>query len=173
MCYVRLNPFCFLLSLIWPIKSDVKLDRYSILFLLFSLFQAELQEAVSGREEAIRREASARKDCSEQSRIAQEEHDKYELELLLHAADVEALAQIKEKMNTFQEKLFMADEIATKSTEELKSVKKTQTETELLYKQELDKMRTRITDLMKQNEVLHQELQQVSPQTAVEMAEIK
>ena len=63
-----------------------------------TIVQHELSEAVTHREQAIQNEQAAKHDLSGQAQLARDCQDKYERELVLHAADVKSLTQLKEQV---------------------------------------------------------------------------
>nr|XP_033817183.1 nucleoprotein TPR isoform X1 [Geotrypetes seraphini] len=127
-----------------------------------SSMQTELQEALQRANTAVNNEQQCRRDCAEQAKIAAEAQNKYERELMLHAADVELLQAIKEqtsKSSSIQQKL---EEAAQKAESQLLENKASWEECERMLKDEMSKHKSRCEDLEKQNRLLHEQIESLS-----------
>lgn len=85
--------------------------------------QNELQEVTERRETAIAMEMSAKQECDNQTKVAADAQDKYERELMLHAADVEALSAAKKQLEGFNAQLMEKEEQARIAELQLKEYK--------------------------------------------------
>ncbi|XP_072429723.1 nucleoprotein TPR-like isoform X5 [Chiloscyllium punctatum] len=124
--------------------------------------QTELYDAVQQATAAATNEQQARADCQEQARIASEAQNKYERELMLHAADVEALQIAKEQvaMNTqVRQKL---EDAAQKAETQMLECKTAKDDIERIMKDEISQLITRNEDLQKQNKLLLEQVESLS-----------
>ncbi|KAK3089218.1 hypothetical protein FSP39_001828 [Pinctada imbricata] len=127
-----------------------------------SKIQGELQEAIQNLSEANSQASAAREDCSRQSQLAAEAQDKYQRELMLHAADVEALTTVKKQLEEFNTKFSMEQETRQKAESSLSECKESWEEQEKIYKQEIEKLEIRCQDLNKQNNIVHDQMEKMS-----------
>ncbi|CAE1241745.1 TPR [Acanthosepion pharaonis] len=131
-----------------------------------SNLQNELHESIQSRKTAIANEQAARESCQTQAKLAAEAQDKYQRELMLHAADMEAMSTLKKEAIEHSQKLEAAKEEAKQATATLTEAKNSWTEQERIMKNENGQIESRCTDLNRQNAILHEQLGQLSKQVA-------
>ncbi|XP_046561474.1 LOW QUALITY PROTEIN: nucleoprotein TPR-like [Haliotis rubra] len=126
--------------------------------------QNEMEEAVQRRETAISNEEAAKRDYKQQADIAMDSQTKYERELILHAADVEALTTYKKQVEDFNNTLSVSQEAAKKAEQTLKESQTSWMEQERILREEAKLLETRVQELTQQNAVLHEQMQKLSGQ---------
>ncbi|XP_039411548.1 nucleoprotein TPR isoform X2 [Corvus cornix cornix] len=136
-----------------------------------SAVQSEVQEALQRASTALNNEQQARRDCQEQAMMASEAQNKYERELMLHAADVEALQAIKEQVAKNAAVRQQLEEATRKVESELLESKASWEERERMIKDEASKLASRCEDLEKQNRLLHEQLESMSNKMVTSMKE--
>ncbi|XP_078498755.1 nucleoprotein TPR isoform X2 [Lissotriton helveticus] len=127
-----------------------------------SNMQSEVQEALQRASTAAKNEQAAVQDSKEQAKIASEAQNKYERELMLHAADVEVLQAVKEqvaKNNSVCQKL---EDKTQKAESQLLEFKASMEERERMIKDEVVSYKTRCDNLDKQNRLLHEQIENLS-----------
>ncbi|KAM4659298.1 nucleoprotein TPR isoform 3-T3 [Amazona ochrocephala] len=136
-----------------------------------STVQSEVQEALQRASTALNNEQQARRDCQEQAKMASEAQNKYERELMLHAADVEALQAIKDQVSKNTAVRQELEEAAQKAESELLECKASWEERERMIKDEASKLASRCEDLENQNRLLHEQLESLSDKMVTSMKE--
>ncbi|XP_068096253.1 nucleoprotein TPR [Hyperolius riggenbachi] len=133
--------------------------------------QSEVQSALQKAATATSNEQKARQDCQEQARIAAEAQNKYERELMLHAADVEALQAAKEQLANSSATRQKTEEATQKAESQLIEYKASWEERERILKDEASKNLSRCEDLEKQNRLLHEQLETLSKKMVASVQE--
>ncbi|XP_044531711.1 nucleoprotein TPR isoform X3 [Gracilinanus agilis] len=136
-----------------------------------SSVQNEVQEALQRASTALSNEQQARRDCQEQAKIAIEAQNKYERELMLHAADVEALQAAKEQVSKNLLVRQQLEEMAQKAESQLLECKASWEERERMLKDEAAKSASRCEDLEKQNRLLHDQIEKLSDKVVTSIKE--
>ncbi|KAM6219193.1 nucleoprotein TPR isoform 2-T2 [Rhynchocyon petersi] len=136
-----------------------------------SSVQNEVQEALQRASTALSNEQQARRDCQEQAKIAVEAQNKYERELMLHAADVEALQAAKEQVSKMASVRQHLEETTQKAESQLLECKASWEERERVLKDEVSKCVSRCEDLEKQNKLLHDQIEKLSDKVVASIKE--
>uniref|UniRef100_A0A665W7R3 Translocated promoter region a, nuclear basket protein n=1 Tax=Echeneis naucrates TaxID=173247 RepID=A0A665W7R3_ECHNA len=124
--------------------------------------QAEQQEALERAAAASTLEQSARQDSLLQTKFAGEAQAKYERELMLHAADVEAMQELKQKIQQ-EAALKMELEKQQNETSSLLQEKTAAWNTlEKQLREDLSHQTHRCEELGKQNALLHQQMDEMA-----------
>ncbi|MEQ2265561.1 hypothetical protein XENORESO_009041, partial [Xenotaenia resolanae] len=124
--------------------------------------QAEQQEALERAAAAVTQEQKATQDSLLQTKLAGEAQAKYERELMLHAADVEALQQLKKTSQQEAARKTELEEELKKTTSLLQEKTATWSTTEKRLKEALSSLKSRFEELGKQNALLHQQMDEMA-----------
>jgi nucleoprotein TPR len=126
--------------------------------------KTELEDAIAARNGAEQGELIARTECQKQARRAAEAQDKYERELTMHAADVQSLQAEKAKLKRICDELDEARIVATDASAQVRQTRAVMEEKERVFQEEKSQLQTRLDDLQKQNEIVHEQAERLSRQ---------
>uniref|UniRef100_A0A665W921 Nucleoprotein TPR n=1 Tax=Echeneis naucrates TaxID=173247 RepID=A0A665W921_ECHNA len=143
-------------------KALETVEKQVSLSILRCASQAEQQEALERAAAASTLEQSARQDSLLQTKFAGEAQAKYERELMLHAADVEAMQELKQKIQQ-EAALKMELEKQQNETSSLLQEKTAAWNTlEKQLREDLSHQTHRCEELGKQNALLHQQMDEMA-----------
>ncbi|XP_041848028.1 nucleoprotein TPR isoform X2 [Melanotaenia boesemani] len=124
--------------------------------------QADQQEALERSAAAVTLEQKAIQDSLLQTKLAGEAQAKYERELMLHAADVEALQQLKKTSQQEAARKRELEEELKKTTSLLQEKTAAWNAVERQLKEDLSNLNRRCEELGKQNALLHQQMDEMA-----------
>uniref|UniRef100_A0A3Q3XHX8 Uncharacterized protein n=1 Tax=Mola mola TaxID=94237 RepID=A0A3Q3XHX8_MOLML len=123
--------------------------------------QVEQQEALERAAVAVTLEQKAIQDSLLQKKLSAEAQAKYERELMLHAADVEALQELKKRSQQEAAQKRELEEQVKKISSLLQEKSAAWNIAERHLKEDMSRMSCHCTDVEKQNALLHQQLDEM------------
>ncbi|KAM6948188.1 nucleoprotein TPR [Aplochiton taeniatus] len=123
--------------------------------------QTEHQEALERATAAVTQEQKATQDSILQTRLASEAQAKYERELMLHAADVEALQASKRQAQQGALERRVLEERAHNTSTLLQEKTTSWSQLEKQMKEDLSNEKRCLAELGKQNSLLHQQMEEL------------
>nr|XP_019964353.1 PREDICTED: nucleoprotein TPR-like isoform X2 [Paralichthys olivaceus] len=120
--------------------------------------QTEQQEALERAAASLTLEQKATQESLLQTKLASEAQSKYERELMLHAADVEALQELKKKVQQDMAQKRELEEQINKTSSLLQEKTAAWNTLEKQLKEDLSNQSRRCEELGKQNALLHQQM---------------
>lgn len=131
-----------------------------------TLLEAELASMAENFKLAKDSEAKAREEALDQVKNAKEAQEKYERELMQHAADVEQLNSVREQFEQTLSQLAVLQQTSARLETELASGRTSwETQKEMLEKEASEKAR-RCSDLDKQVDLMQQQIVTLSTRMA-------
>ncbi|KAG7235751.1 hypothetical protein INR49_002253 [Caranx melampygus] len=124
--------------------------------------QTEQQEALERAAASRSMEQKAVQDSLLQTKLAGEAQSKYERELMLHAADVEALQELKKRGQQEAAQKRQLEEQLNKTSSLLQEKTAALTTVEKQLKEDLSNQTRRCEELSKQNALLHQQMDEMA-----------
>ncbi|XP_077490306.1 nuclear basket protein megator isoform X2 [Amblyomma americanum] len=124
----------------------------------------ELSQAQSQMADNARRDAEHVLDQDVQHSLAKQAQEKYERELLLHAADIEALSATRAELNQVQQEISSLQQQAKGAEETLASARESWAQQEQQLQAEKDALAKRVEEVLHQNALLHQQMELLSSQ---------
>ncbi|KAI5099153.1 nucleoprotein TPR isoform X2, partial [Silurus meridionalis] len=154
------------LKAVGNVEKHVKQLKHSL-----TEMQTELQDALQRASSAAAKEQQATQDSQQQAKLAIEAQNKYERELMLHAADVAALQTAKKQAQEVAKSLKIMEEKLQKSTFELQQGCIAWGQQEKSLKEELGKQEQQLQGFQKQNKLLHEQIEQLGVKMAATVQE--
>ncbi|RDD46225.1 Nucleoprotein TPR [Trichoplax sp. H2] len=127
--------------------------------------EEKLQTTLEELNAAKKSEQNALNDYKAQTELATEAQDKYEREMILHAANVKELIAVKEQLRELQGKVSLSEETARIAEETLQTNTNSYEEQLRIQKQDIEQLENRYKEIDEQNAILHRQIEEISSRT--------